>query len=249
MRAFGPAGEPVGAEHAANPGTPGDHVAPDIALTAEGTVWVGWTTPGNLNPSGDGFESVLSLRPFDLAGDALAGAQDVAQAGFAVLTGGRGGALVTWRSGPGGSSVVGFVVGPAGGQSGPPSAPFAIEGAELTDFRAWVRFSAASWGTPLEPCLAQALCAAGLLPTRAEVIVRVIGPSANGFLWPQIVRFTTDQGGGVGAAQGERGGPVLRPARRRPRQRGVDGPGRPARLQALGQAQPAAPHGRPEMAA
>jgi hypothetical protein len=87
---------------------------------------------------------------------------------------------------------VGFVVGPAGGQSGQPSAPFAIEGTELTDFRAWVRFSA-SWGTPLEPCLAQALCAAGLLPTRAEVIVRVIGPSANGFLWPQIVRFTTDQ--------------------------------------------------------
>jgi hypothetical protein len=196
MRAFGPAGEPVGVEHAVNPGTPGDHVAPDIALTAEGIVWVGWTTPGNLNPSGDGFESVLSLRPFDLAGNALAGAQDVAQAGFAVLTGGRGGALVTWRSGPGGSTVLGFVVGPAGGQSGPPSAPFAIEGAELTDFRAWVRFSprdfAASWGTPLEPCLAQALCTAGLLPTRAEVIVRVIGPSANGFLWPQIVRFTTD---------------------------------------------------------
>jgi hypothetical protein len=80
----------------------------------------------------------------------------------------------------------------AASQDGP-AHPQEFEGAELTDFRAWARFSAASWGTPLEPCLAQALCAAGLLPARAEVIVRVIGPSANGFLWPQIVRFTTDQ--------------------------------------------------------
>lgn len=113
------------------------------------------------------------------------------------LTGGVGGALVTWRPSPSSPILEGFVVGKAGDVSGPPPAQFAIENKELPGFRTWVRFSpkltAASWGTPVEPCLPEALCAAGLLPARAEVIVRVIGPQPNGFLWPEIVRFTTDQ--------------------------------------------------------
>jgi hypothetical protein len=199
MRAFGPAGEPLGVEHAADPATPGDQFSPDAGLTSEGTVWVSWITPGSPDPSIDSFASVISLRPFDLAAEPLGDAEDVATTVGSVpfLTGGRGGALVTWRPDPTSPLVEGFVVGPAGGESGPPSAPFAIEGSELPDFRVWVRFtpqaSLPSWGTRLEPCLAQAVCAAGSLPARAEVIVRVIGPKPNGFLWPQIVRFTTDQ--------------------------------------------------------
>jgi hypothetical protein len=200
LRAFGPAGEPRGAEHAANPPTPGDHVFSDAALTSEGTVWVSWITPGNLAPAGDVNESVISLRPFDLAAQPMESAEDVAAAPVAAgpfLTGGRGGALVAWREAPSSQILEGFVVGPAGGGSGPPSAPFAIDSLELPDFRVWVRFSPQfrnpSWGTGLEPCLAQALCAAGSLPARTEAIVRVIGPKPNGFLWPQVVRFTTDQ--------------------------------------------------------
>ena len=198
IRAYGPAGEPAGAEQAANAAAPGDRLAPQATLTREGTVWVAWVTSGNLAPSGDVFASVISVRPFDLAAKPAAGAQDVATtiAAGPFLTGGRGGALVAWRREPSDPEVVGFVAGPAGGQSGPPSAPFAIEGPELPGFRAWVRFSPANsaqiWATPLEPCLAQALCAAGAVPARAEVIVRIIGPRGNGFLWPQAVRFTTD---------------------------------------------------------
>jgi hypothetical protein len=198
IRAFGPNGEPRGVEHAADPGTPGDHYLADLGLTTEGTVWVSWTTPGKLAPSGDVFETVLSLRPFDLAAQPTGNEQDLATTVGTgpFLTGGRGGALVTWRETSSSPSVEGFVVGPAGGMSGPPSPPFAIESAEVPGFRAWVRISPPSvaplWGTPVTSCLAQSLCAAGPLPSRADVIVRVIGPKPNGFLWPQIVRFTTD---------------------------------------------------------
>jgi hypothetical protein len=195
MRAFGPAGEPLGAEHAANPSTPGDHFLSDVGLTSEGTVWVSWTTAS----SSAGGETIISLRPFDLAADSTGDAEDVATtlSQGPILTGGLGGALVAWRQKSSPTIVEGFVVGNAGGGSGPPSSPLPIESLELPGFRVWVRFSppatAPSWGTLLEPCLAQSLCAAGLLPARAEVIVRLIGPKPNGFLWPQIVRFTTDQ--------------------------------------------------------
>jgi hypothetical protein len=195
MRAFGPAGEPLGAEHAANPSTPGDHFLSDVGLTSEGTVWVNWTTV--IPPAGG--ETIISLRPFDLAADPTGDAEDVATTVFhgPFLTGGRGGALVAWRPTSSTTIVEGFVVGNAGGGSGPPSSPLPIESLELPGFHVWVRFSpqatAPSWATLVEPCLAQALCAAGLLPARAEVIVRLIGPKPNGFLWPQIVRFTTDQ--------------------------------------------------------
>lgn len=199
MRAFGPSGSPIGAEHAADPGTPGDHGFADMGLTTEGTVWVSWSTLGAIAPSGDVYETILSLRPFDLAGRPMAGAEDVGlttvDAG-PFLTGGRGGALVAWRPSPSSTLLEGFVVGTAGGQSGPPSAPFAIDSPALPAFRAWVRFSPADtapfWGTPVDTCLAQALCAAGVITTRAELIARVIGPRPNGFLWPQIVHFTTD---------------------------------------------------------
>jgi hypothetical protein len=128
MRAYGPSGKPVGTEHAADPGTPGDHVGPDAGLASDGTVWVGWST---VSTAGS-FESVISLRPFDLAGEATGDAEDVAATlgDGPFLTGGREGALVTWRTGPSSATLEGFVVGPAGGQSGPPSASFAIEGTE-----------------------------------------------------------------------------------------------------------------------
>jgi hypothetical protein len=197
IRAFGPTGEPRGAEHAANPSAPGDHFLSAVGLTSEGTVWVSWTTA---IPAAGVNAAVISLRPFDLAADPTGDAEDVAATVFGgpSLTGGQGGALVAWRPTSSATVVEGFVVGNAGGGgSGPPSSPLPIESLELPGFRVWVRFSppatAPSWATLVEPCLAQALCAAGLLPARAEVIVRLIGPKPNGFLWPQIVRFTTDQ--------------------------------------------------------
>ncbi len=199
MRAFGPAGEPRGAAHVANPSTPGDHFLSDVGLTSEGTVWVSWLTVGSFLSAVGAYQSVISLRPFDLAAAPAGDAEDVTSTvdSGPSLTGGKGGALVAWRPVPSSTIVEGFVVGKAGGESGPPSAPLAIESLDLPDFRVWVRLSgqdfAPTWGTPVEPCLARSLCAAGVLPARAEVVVRLIGPKPNGFLWPQIVRFTTDQ--------------------------------------------------------
>ena len=42
-------------------------------------------------------------------------------------------------------------------------------------------------------CVPETLCIAGALPTRTETFLRVIGPRPNGYLWPQIVRFTVAQ--------------------------------------------------------
>jgi hypothetical protein len=199
LRAFAANGTPAGAERAADTGTPGDHLVGDAGATSDGTVWVLWITPGNPVPGGGASEVVLSLRPFRLAGQPAGGAQDTGATTLnaaPTLTGGRGGALAAWQlaSSP---LLEGFVVGPPGGQSGPPSAPLAVASADLPGFQTWVRFSPTDstpiWGTPVDPCLAQALCAAGPVADRAEVILRVIGPRPNGFLWPQIVRFTTDR--------------------------------------------------------
>jgi hypothetical protein len=42
-------------------------------------------------------------------------------------------------------------------------------------------------------CLAETLCMSGAVPGRSEVFVRIIGPRPNGFLWPNIIKFTTSQ--------------------------------------------------------
>jgi hypothetical protein len=43
---------------------------------------------------------------------------------------------------------------------------------------------------PAASCLAETACVSGALPGRTEVMLRVIGPRPNGFLWFQAVRFT-----------------------------------------------------------
>jgi hypothetical protein len=64
-------------------------------------------------------------------------------------------------------------------------------------FRVWVRITARSgearWGAAEPQCLTETLCASGALPGRTEVLVRVIGPRPNGFLWPTLVKLTTSQ--------------------------------------------------------
>jgi hypothetical protein len=42
-------------------------------------------------------------------------------------------------------------------------------------------------------CLAETLCLSGALAGRSELFARVIGPRPNGFLWVNLVRFTTSQ--------------------------------------------------------
>jgi hypothetical protein len=70
-----------------------------------------------------------------------------------------------------------------------------LESAEVPGFRFLVRFGTASplLGSEVRPCLAETLCVAGAVAGRTEVLVRVVGPKPNGFLWPTIVRLTTNR--------------------------------------------------------
>lgn len=59
-------------------------------------------------------------------------------------------------------------------------------------------------GEPEPACIGEAVCVAGALPGRSELVFRLIGPRPNGFLWLQLVRFTpsaielwVDQEGGA----------------------------------------------------
>jgi hypothetical protein len=48
-------------------------------------------------------------------------------------------------------------------------------------------------GTPVADCPSETLCMAGAVPTRSEVLVRIVGPKPNGYLWPNVIRFTTSR--------------------------------------------------------
>lgn len=199
IRAFGPAGNPLSGERAADPSEPGRQGVPDIAITKAGVVWVSWVI--DRGPStGEERKSEIFVRPFNLDAAPLASAQSlgiltgVAAAPF--LTGGESGALVAWAPASESPLLVGILVGQAAGPGTPP-AELALESPQVPGFRVWVRITSrpaeSLWGTRTEPCLAEALCAAGALPDRAEVIVRVVGPKPNGFLWPTIVKLSTSQ--------------------------------------------------------
>jgi len=48
-------------------------------------------------------------------------------------------------------------------------------------------------GTQVADCVPETLCVAGAIPTRSELFLRIIGPRPNGFLWAQVIRFTTSR--------------------------------------------------------
>jgi hypothetical protein len=75
-----------------------------------------------------------------------------------------------------------------------PPGPF-LTSNEFPDFRFKVRIAAQTpiTGARVTPCLPETLCVSGSLLTRAEVLLRVVGPKPNGLLWPTIVKLTTSQ--------------------------------------------------------
>ncbi|HKH43182.1 MAG TPA: hypothetical protein VKM72_00810 [Thermoanaerobaculia bacterium] len=194
IRAFGPTGTPLGAARAVDPTEPAAQFSPDVVVTSEGAVWVSWIL---FRPAAS--DSEIWVRPFDLNAEPTGESRKVATTQtneVRTLTGGEGGALVTWRPSSDSSLLLGEVVGQTGRPETPP-ANLALESPELPGFRVWVRITSPAglsrWGTRTEPCLAEALCVAGAVPDRAEVIVRVVGPKPNGFLWPILSRLTTSQ--------------------------------------------------------
>jgi len=76
----------------------------------------------------------------------------------------------------------------------PPPGP-GFTSAELPGFRFWVRIGGDEpeprIGAPEPLCIPETACVSGALPGRTEVLLRIVGPKPNGYLWPNVVRFTT----------------------------------------------------------
>ncbi len=76
----------------------------------------------------------------------------------------------------------------------PPADATEILGTEYPGFRFWVRITA---GGAVQPVRREALsipetiCVSGAVPGRSELLLRIVGPKPNGYLWPTLVRFST----------------------------------------------------------
>lgn len=73
----------------------------------------------------------------------------------------------------------------------PPPSTGMITSSQYPNFRFWVRINDSRLGTSVTDCLPETVCVAGAFPNRAEVLVRIVGPKPNGYLWPTIVKFNT----------------------------------------------------------
>ena len=67
--------------------------------------------------------------------------------------------------------------------------------AQIPNFQFKVRVTAgtAITGVQESDCVPETLCVSASIPGRSEVLVRVVGPKPNGYLWPNIVKFNTSQ--------------------------------------------------------
>ncbi|HWM92109.1 MAG TPA: PPC domain-containing protein [Thermoanaerobaculia bacterium] len=74
-----------------------------------------------------------------------------------------------------------------------PAGPF-LTTPEIPGFRFKVRIGDRAGAKQDEDdCLDETLCISGAIPTRTEILIRVIGPRPNGFLWPTVVKLNTTQ--------------------------------------------------------
>ena len=81
------------------------------------------------------------------------------------------------------------------GDPAPPTASWQSSPA-LPGFELQVRVTAGSHVVPTRQetdCLPETICFSGAVPGRTELMVRVVGPKPNGFLWPNLVKFSTSQ--------------------------------------------------------
>jgi len=66
----------------------------------------------------------------------------------------------------------------------------------LPGFRFKVRITAGDQvfaGTKEPDCIPETVCVSGALPGRSELFLRMIGPRPNGYMWTNLVRFTTSR--------------------------------------------------------
>ena len=76
----------------------------------------------------------------------------------------------------------------------PPAGPW-LATSRIPGFQFKVRVTAGApiTGVQESDCIAETLCVSASVPGRSEVLIRVVGPKPNGYLWPNIVKFNTSQ--------------------------------------------------------
>jgi hypothetical protein len=76
----------------------------------------------------------------------------------------------------------------------PPAGPW-LTTSQIPGFQFKVRVTAGSpiTGVQESDCIAETLCVSASIPGRSEVLVRIVGPKPNGYLWPNVVKFNTSQ--------------------------------------------------------
>lgn len=77
----------------------------------------------------------------------------------------------------------------------PPDGPW-LETTELPGFRFKVRVTGGGSEIPTRQeadCIPETLCVSGAVPGRSELFLRIVGPKPNGFLQPNVVKFSTSQ--------------------------------------------------------
>lgn len=113
------------------------------------------------------------------------------------ITGPVQGLLAVWSFNGNGRDGVAVYNGAASGAASfgapaPPAGAWLTTG-ELPGFRFKVRIGGTTTGIQEPLCVSETLCVSGAVPGRSEVFVRVVGPRPNGYLWPNVVKFTTSQ--------------------------------------------------------
>ncbi len=71
-----------------------------------------------------------------------------------------------------------------------------LETAEIPGFRFKVRITGGGGVIPTRreaDCIPETLCISGAVPGRSELFTRIVGPKPNGFLQPNLVKFSTSQ--------------------------------------------------------
>lgn len=115
------------------------------------------------------------------------------------ITGPVQGLVAVWSFNGNGRDTVAVYNGSVEGSAefGDPEPPAGawLQTSRIPDFRFKVRITSAVVITGVQEtdCVPETLCVSGAVPGRSEVFVRIIGPRPNGFLWPNVVKFTTSQ--------------------------------------------------------
>jgi hypothetical protein len=82
------------------------------------------------------------------------------------------------------------------GTDPPPPAGAWLTTSAIPGFRFKVRVTSGTdvIATRMESdCIPETLCISGAVPGRSELFVRIVGPKPNGYLWPNLVKFSTSQ--------------------------------------------------------